>query len=305
VNARALAGLLNDPVVRQQVREAGIDIPDSTHFLAGLHNTTTDEVSLYDLAAVPAGHAGDLAEITDRLAEAGRAARRERAPALGLQPLLDKPAALLRSVRERANDWAQTRPEWGLANNASFIVAPRSRTRGINLEGRSFLHDYDHRRDPEGKLLELIMTAPMVVTHWINMQYFASTVDNHRYGSGNKTLHNVTGGRVGVFEGNGGDLRIGLPWQSVHDGEHWRHTPLRLTVVIEAPRAAIAGVIARHTTVRQLVDNRWLYLVRLEGERAEAYRDGEWQAWIAGETDDTGPTAASGHPEFTMGAPGE
>ena len=287
VNARALAGLLNDPVVREQVREAGIDIPDSTHFIAGLHNTTTDEVYLYDLAGVPAGHASDIADITARLDRAGQAARRERAPALGLQALLDKPAALLRSVRERANDWAQTRPEWGLANNACFIVAPRSRTRGVNLQGRSFLHDYDYRRDPDGKLLEQIMTAPMVVTHWINMQYFASTVDNRRFGSGNKTLHNVTGGRVGVFEGNGGDLRIGLPWQSVHDGEHWRHSPLRLTVVIQAPRQTIQAVIAKHSTVRQLVENRWLYLVRVDGVQVEMYRDGEWHAWMADVANDS------------------
>ena len=80
------------------------------------------------------------------------------------------------------------------------------------------------------------MTAPMVVTNWINMQYHASTVDNRRYGSGNKVLHNVVGGRIGVFEGNGGDLRIGLPMQSLHDGHTLRHAPLRLSVFIEAPR---------------------------------------------------------------------
>lgn len=279
VNARALAGLLNDPAVRQQLLEQGIDIPGSTHFLAALHNTTTDEVHLYDRDAVPASHAGDLAAIAAQLAAAGQAGCRERAPALGLQALQDKPEALSRAMRSRANDWAQTRPEWGLANNAAFIVAPRSRTRGVNLQGRAFLHDYDYRTDPEGELLELIMTAPMVVTHWINMQYFASTVDNRRYGSGNKTLHNVTGGRVGVFEGNGGDLRIGLPWQSVHDGKRWRHTPLRLTVAIQAPRQTIEAVMAKHPGVRKLVKNQWLYLVRLDGEQVETYRDGAWQDW--------------------------
>lgn len=123
------------------------------------------------------------------------------------------------------------------------------------------------------------MTAPMIVTHWINMQYFASTVDNRRFGSGNKTLHNVVGGRLGVFEGNGGDLRIGLPLQSVHDGGRWRHTPLRLTVVIRAPRKAIEAVIAKHATVRQLVENQWLYLVRWEAEQIETYRAGSWQEW--------------------------
>ncbi len=95
------------------------------------------------------------------------------------------------------------------------------------------------------------MNAPMIVTNWINMQYYASVVDNKRYGSGNKTLHNVTGDRIGVFEGNGGDLRIGLPWQSLHDGERWSHTPLRLIVAIEAPRKAIETVIAKHEMVQQ------------------------------------------------------
>ena len=279
VNARALAGLLNDPAVRQHLRDAGTEIPDSTYFVAALHNTATDEVLLYDVDTLPTSHAQDVQGITAQLLAAGAAARRERASALGLKSIQDKPQALLRAVRQRADDWAQTRPEWGLGNNAAFIVAPRARTRGVDLQGRSFLHDYDYRKDADGSLLELIMTAPMIVTHWINMQYYASTVDNKRYGSGNKVLHNVVGGRIGVFEGNGGDLRIGLPWQSLHDGEGWRHTPLRLTVVIAAPRHAIDQVIAQHETVRQLLDNQWLYLLRLDDDHMDVYRNGEWQIY--------------------------
>ena len=281
VNARALAGLLNDAAVRQQMVAKGIVIPDSTHFVAGLHNTTTDEITLYDLHDLPAGHTQNLQRVKAQLAAAGAAARIERAPALGLDALAQQPEALRRAVRQRADDWAQTRPEWGLANNAAFVIAPRARTRGVNLQGRSFLHDYDHRKDGDGSLLELIMTAPMIVTNWINMQYYGSTVDNRRFGSGNKTLHNVTGGRIGVFEGNGGDLRIGLPWQSLNDGEHWLHTPLRLTVVIEAPREAIETVIGNHPMVQQLLDNRWLYLMRLDVGQMELYRNGSWETWSA------------------------
>jgi len=104
----------------------------------------------------------------------------------------------------------------------------------------------------------------MVVANWINMQYFASVVDSRHFGSGNKLLHNVVGGRIGVFEGNGGDLRIGLPLQSVHDGQSWAHTPLRLQVYIEAPRAALDAVIAQHTLVRHLIEHRWVHLYRLD-----------------------------------------
>ncbi len=279
INARALAGLLNCPRVREQLRNHGIELPESTHFIAGLHNTTTDDIRLHDLGQLPISHQHDLKLLEQQLGAASESARAERAPALGLGKLLDRPEVLHRELTRRADDWSQTRPEWGLANNAVFIVAPRSRTRSINLKGRSFLHDYDDRQDEDGSLLELIMTAPMIVTHWINMQYFASTVDNKRYGSGNKTLHNVVGGRIGVFEGNGGDLRIGLPWQSLNDGTQWRHTPLRLTVVIEASGRAIEAVIERHEIVRQLVSNRWIHLMRLQDDSIEVYRDGQWQSW--------------------------
>jgi uncharacterized protein YbcC (UPF0753/DUF2309 family) len=187
-------------------------------------------------------------------------------------------SVLQRAIRERTQDWAQVRPEWGLANNAAFIVAPREHCRHLNLLGRSFLHEYRHEEDDGFRVLELIMTAPMVVTHWINFQYYASTVDNDRYGSGNKVLHNVVGGHLGVFEGNGGDLRIGLPMQSLHDGHRWVHTPLRLSVFIEAPRSAIDAVLEKHAHVRSLVTRGWLSLFQLDDEQRAVYarRAGRW-----------------------------
>ncbi len=279
-NARALAGLLNAPAVRNALAAQGLAIPPGTYFLAALHNTTTDEVLLYDDDQVPAALAVPLAQLRRALEAAGRRTRAERAPALGLAALAGQPEALARALRTRANDWSQVRPEWGLADCAAFIVAPRARTRGLDLQGRAFLHDYDHRQDGDLRVLELIMTAPMVVTHWINLQYHASTVDNRRFGSGNKLLHNVVGGHIGVFEGNGGDLRIGLPLQSLHDGQVLRHTPLRLSVFIEAPRAALETVIARHAVVRDLVDHGWLHLLRIDPEHAlvEQRRAGAWVA---------------------------
>ena len=118
----------------------------------------------------------------------------------------------------------------------------------------------------------------MVVTHWINFQYYASTVDNLHYGSGNKVLHNVVGGHLGVFEGNTGDLRIGLPLQSLHDGKRWVHTPLRLSVLVEAPRGALDNIIEKHPTVRNLVENGWLSLFQLDEQEAAIYalHDRKW-----------------------------
>jgi hypothetical protein len=262
VNARAAAALLNRPEVRAGLATRGIEVPPSTWFVAALHDTTTDEVTLFDLDELPASHAADVATLRGHLLAAGDRARAERAPRLGLAGR--DPGALHAALRARTRDWAEVRPEWALADNAALIVAPRARSRHLDLGGRVFLHDYRADDDRDGAILELIMTAPMVVAHWINLQYYASTVDNLRYGSGNKVLHNVVGGHLGVFEGNGGDLRIGLPLQSLHDGARWRHTPRRLAVFIEAPRGAIDAVVAKHASVRDLIANGWIALYHLD-----------------------------------------
>ena len=278
VNARAAAALLNEPSVRSGLAARGIEIPASTHFLAGLHHTTTDEVALFDLDELPDSHRGDLETLRACLREAGRHARTERARTLGLSGHSDR--ALETAVQFRAKDWSEIRPEWGLANNAAFIVAPRERSRHLDLAGRSFLHDYRWEQDTDLAVLELIMTAPMIVTHWINFQYYASTVDNRMYGSGNKVLHNVVGGHLGVFEGNGGDLRIGLPMQSLHDGQRWIHTPLRLSVFIDAPLHAIDAIIDKHEMVCRLLENEWIFLFQIDPDRhvVQARRGGHWTA---------------------------
>jgi uncharacterized protein YbcC (UPF0753/DUF2309 family) len=268
-NARIAAGVLNDPEVRAALCDQGIEVPEDTWFVAGQHNTTTDEVEIFDQDEVPASHRGLLAELEAQLATAGHRARLERAPRLGIDTTDE--AVVDRAVAARARDWAQVRPEWGLAGCRAFVVAPRAHTRGLDLGGRAFLHSYDWADDDGFGVLELIMTAPMVVASWINLQYYASTVDNDRWGSGNKVLHNVVG-RLGVLEGNAGDLRVGLPFQSVHDGERSQHDPLRLSVFIEAPLDAMNDVLIKHDDVRALLDGGWVLLLRLDDDGRVSHR---------------------------------
>ena len=69
--------------------------------------------------------------------------------------------------------------------------------------------------------------------------------------------------------------------QSLNDGSNWQHTPLRLSVFIEAPQAAIDSIIAKHAVVRQLVDNQWLHLFQMQGDSGQPlaiskYRQGKW-----------------------------
>ena len=273
-NARVAAAILNDRHVRTGLAGLGIVIPDDTWFLGCLHDTTTDDVRIFDADQLSGSHATDLARVREDLARASSLARAERALLLGI----GKGENIDSAVKARSRDWAQVRPEWGLAGNAAFIAAPRERTRGLDLGGRAFLHDYDWRKDDEFGVLELIMTAPMVVASWINLQYYGSTVNNRAFGSGNKVLHNVVG-QLGVLEGNAGDLKVGLPWQSVHDGARFVHEPLRLNVFIEAPEESLNSTIASQKGVRQLVDNGWVHLFRLDDDsKVRRYRgDLSWE----------------------------
>jgi uncharacterized protein YbcC (UPF0753/DUF2309 family) len=273
VNARLLAALLNDPEVRAGLAPRGIDIPADTLFLAALHDTTTDEVTLYVEDHPSPAHRPDVEQARAWLEAAGTLSRSERALRL---PRAGRGEAIPR----RSRDWAETRPEWALAGCMAFVAAPRKRTAGKNLEGRAFLHDYDWTQDKGFGVLELILTAPVVVASWISLQYYGSTVAPEVFGAGNKLLHNVAGG-IGVVEGNGGPLRVGLPWQSVHDGERYAHDPLRLSVCVEAPREAMAEILGRHDGVRALFDNRWLHLFALDEGGRMAWRyagDLQWTA---------------------------
>jgi len=273
-NARVLAAICNDDGVRERLRERGIDVPGDTVFLAGQHNTTTDEVDLYD-AHVPESHAADLEALRADLATARAGAAAERAGDMGADP-----DAGVRETERRAADWAETRPEWGLAGNAGFVIGPSGLTDGLDLDGRAFLHSYDWTTDPEGEALEAILTGPMVVTQWINSQYYFATVDNAAYGSGSKVTQNPVG-NVGVYQGNGGDLLTGLPLESltsVDDDPY--HQPLRLSTVIHAPVERVTDVLSAHEDVRTLLDNGWLSLTVVDptqDHRAFHYeRDCEW-----------------------------
>lgn len=264
VNARLLATLLNDKDVRMKLVSQGIEIPADTLFVAALHDTTTDKITLYTDDRPCKLHREDLDQAKAWLEVAGKVTRGERAPRLPR-------AKYERSIRRRSRDWAEVRPEWGLAGCNAFIAAPRKYTSGINLEGRAFLHDYDWKQDNSFVVLELIMTAPVVVASWINLQYYGSTIAPQVFGGGNKLLHNVAGG-IGVIEGNGGLLRAGLPWQSIHDGERYVHEPLRLSVCIQAPREAMTDVLRRHDGVRALFDKRWLHLFALDDRARMSWR---------------------------------
>lgn len=261
-NARMLAKLANAYEVRRVLAENyQFHIPAETIFIGAEHNTTTDDIIVFD-TEVPDSHIEPLAKVKADLLLAKLTATEER---LGL-------GHSIKLAEKKANNWGETRPEWGLAKNAGFIVGPRTLTKNNNLDGRCFLHSYDWEIDLTGKALEGIMQGPMVVTQWINNHYYFSTVDNDRFGSGSKITQNITG-RFGVVQGNGGDLKMGLPLQSLNQSdEESYHQPLRLTVLIQAPVKLVSNILLRNENLKDLLDNEWIYLMVMDPlERNEVF----------------------------------
>jgi hypothetical protein len=275
-NANLLAGLLNEQEVRVQLKQKGINIPEATIFLSGWHNTTKDELIVDEFMQLTANQKDDLKDFNKIFNTALENCRQERANKLPRCSNLEN-SKLKIELNLRANDWSEIRPEWGLARNASFIVGRRKLTRSLNLEGRSFLHDYDSSKDDDLSILELIMTAPMIVTNWINMQYYASTVDPKKFGAGNKVLNNVVGG-IGCIQGNESDLLGGLTEQSVWYKGDYYHEPIRLQVFIEAEFASIDKIIDKHQLVKDLVSNNWLHIISIDpsSKKFNLYQDGTW-----------------------------
>ena len=81
-NARAAAAILNDPAVRAELATGGIEVPSSTLFVAGEHDTTTDRVVVLDPDQVPPEHRARVEALAADLVVAGQAqaADRLRAP---------------------------------------------------------------------------------------------------------------------------------------------------------------------------------------------------------------------------------
>lgn len=253
-NARTLAKLANDKAVREYLKNENVNIPEQTIFIGAEHNTTTDEIILFD-SDVPATHSEKLDTLKSDLTLVQKTATQERLAVKKKNVYL---------AHKKTNDWSETRPEWGLAKNNTFIIGSRKLTKDFNFKGHSFLHSYEWQLDNDGSALEGIMQGPMVVTQWINNHYYFSSVDNNKYGGGSKIFHNITG-NYGVVLGNGSDLKTGLPLQSVNEtDEKLYHQPLRLSVYIHAPKERILDIIQRNENLKTLLDNEWIYLLAID-----------------------------------------
>ena len=275
-NAKVLAYILNKQEIRDGLKP-DIKIPKSTIFISALHNTVTDRVVL-DTQNIPKDRKIEIDNIQKRLNSATKKSALQRAKSLPFAKELNEKRAL-KFIERNSQDWSQTRPEWGLATNHSFIIAPRNTTRGIRFDNRVFLHSYDYTQDKIGYYLEIILSAPLVIGEWINMEHFFSALDNKAFGSESKVYHNVVG-RFGVISGNISDLRTGLAAQSVYKRGEIYHEPIRLLTFIDAPFRRYRITIDKIKKVSELVYNEWIKMVFIDREEeAFFYYHGNSKSW--------------------------
>ena len=264
-NARAVASMANDPAVRAVLAARGLVIPADTVFVAGMQDTCTSSITWSDVESVPLTHHDEFAAFRRLCVAAGRRDAQERCRRFDSVPADVTPEEAIRRVQARAADLAQVRPEYGHASNAVCVVGRRDLTRGLFLDRRSFLVSYDPDGDRAGAILERTLAAVGPVCGGINLAYLFSRVDPLVYGAGTKLPHNITG-LIGVMDGHASDLRTGLPFQGVDI-----HEPVRLLLVVEAPRERIAAALDRLPAVKALVEGRWLNLVAIDPGRGSMW----------------------------------
>ncbi len=255
INARVFCAFANTKAVRAGLVERGIEIPASTIFMPGEHDTALDHIRWFQLETLDAERRAEFEGIRAQLAVALDRNAKERSRRFADIPLDEPIADTVERVRTRCADYAETRPEYNHATNGACIIGRRSLTRGLFLDRRPFMVSYDPTTDdPSAKTLEKLMAAPLPVCAGISHEYFFSTMDPLRFGCGTKLPHNVVG-LLGVCMGADGDLRPGLWAQTTEI-----HDPIRLVTLIEAEPEAIAGVLDRLPAVKNKVVNAWIHM---------------------------------------------
>jgi uncharacterized protein YbcC (UPF0753/DUF2309 family) len=275
-NARAFAQMANDPDVRELLHSRGLVLPESTVFVGGYHNTCDEDVTFYDLDRIPWSHRKDF-EASRDVIDAARARNSAEKSRRFESARLDLSAAeALEHVQTRAEDLSQVRPEYNHATNAVCVVGRRSRTRGLFLDRRAFLNDYDpHQDDAQNTILARILGAAIPVCAGISLEYYFSCVDDVGYGCGSKLPHNIAS-LLGVMEGAASDLRTGLSRQMVEI-----HEPIRILFVIETTPAGMQSIIDRNPAVAQLVRNEWVQLAVLDPDSSQlqVYNRGRFEPY--------------------------
>ncbi|QDT12504.1 DUF2309 domain-containing protein [Planctomycetes bacterium K23_9] len=287
-NARAFSNMANDPRVRRLVAKRGIEIPEDVRFVGAFHNTCNDDVEYYDLDLLPRTHRELFRQIEASVNETRCRNAHERSRRFNSAPLSMTPAESLQHVEQRAEDLSQARPEYNHATNALVTVGRRDWTRGLFMDRRVFLTQYDPAVDDDNvTVLTRILQAAIPVCAGINLEYYFSTVDVEGYGCGSKLPHNVAS-MIGVMTGAASDLRPGLSQQMVEI-----HEPMRMLFVIETTPEKLDMIIAQNESIARLIQGNWVQIALIDPQTSTILRyvQGSYQPYVPSETEI--PTANS------------
>lgn len=266
VNARVICHIGNHPVVRQKLKERGIELPESTQFVPVLHDTSRDEFTYYDLAVLSKRNLERHqvnTRLFDQALDFNATERSRRFVVMNSRKAVKK---VHENVKLRSVSLFEPRPELNHATNTLCIVGRRSFSRGLFLDRRSFLNSFDYEVDPDGSYLLGILNAVAPVCGGINLEYYFSRVDNQKLGAGTKLPHNVMG-LIGVANGIDGDLRTGLPSQMIEV-----HSPMRLLVIVEHFPGVVLKTIQMNPATYEWFLNSWVNLVAFHPEEKQFYQ---------------------------------
>jgi uncharacterized protein len=264
-NARVFSFMANHQEVRQILRERGLDIPETTQFLGAMHNTTSDEIMFYDEDKLSDSnrqlHLVNHS-IFDQSLELNAKERSRRFSSIDTKAEIKK---IRDQVYKRKVSIFEPRPEFGHGSNALCFVGHRNLTKGLFLDRRAFMNSYDYRTDPTGERLLGVMRPLPPVCGGINLEYYFSRIDNYKLGAGTKLPHNVMG-LIGVANSVDGDLRTGLPIQTVEI-----HDPVRLLIVVEHFPDVVLHTIQTEASLYEWFINEWVHLVAIHPETNAFY----------------------------------
>ncbi len=272
INSQLFTQFANRLEVRKILEERGYKIPHDTFFVATVHDTTVDTFEFFNLDLVPESHHDLLNQKINVLQLAAKHNAKERIRRFVNVAQNTSPDDALEHVQLRGHALFEPRPEYGHGSNAVWIIGPRSLTKNIFLDRRSFLTSYDSSCDPDEKIITSILNGVLPVTAGISLEYYFSRVDNNLFGSGTKLPHNVTG-LIGVMDGFMSDFRSGLPWQTVEI-----HEPMRLLTLIESTPEKINRAIQDLPYAKNLLENEWIHLGVIDIQQKEIfmYRHKTW-----------------------------
>jgi uncharacterized protein YbcC (UPF0753/DUF2309 family) len=265
VNARVACYMANKKEVRQILADKGIVIPGTTQFVGALHDTSRDDIMFFDEEDLTPHNYDMHKKNVKAFEKALDLNAKERSRRLVSIDIKLTPAQIHEKVRTRSVSIFEPRPELNHATNALCIVGGRALTKEIFLDKRAFMNSYDHKLDPEGKILANIMKPLGPVCGGINLEYFFSRVDNQKLGAGTKLPHNVMG-LFGVANGIDGDLRPGLPSQMIEV-----HDPVRLLILVEHFPDVVLKTIQSMDAMYEWYINEWINLVAIHPDTREFY----------------------------------